>query len=156
VTTLKLVRLGDVDPADIITLMNHPGVRRHMPLSGDRFGPVECAEFVAAKEAMWDTHGYGPWAFVIDGAFAGWGGLQPEDGDVDLGLVLHPAYWGHGKMIYERVIAWAFDDMGMESVTILLPPTRGGAHAIRRLGFAPDGETTLSGEQFLRYRLRRV
>jgi RimJ/RimL family protein N-acetyltransferase len=156
VTTLKLVRLRDVGAADIIALMNHPGVRRHMPLSSDRFGPAECAEFVAAKEAMWEEHGYGPWAFLIDSAFAGWGGLQPEDGDADLGLVLHPAYWGHGKMIYERVIAWAFDDLGLESVTILLPPTRGGAHAIRRLGFVPDGETTLSGERFLRYRLRRV
>ena len=25
-----------------------------------------------------------PWAFLLDGKFAGWGGLQPEEGDADL------------------------------------------------------------------------
>jgi [ribosomal protein S5]-alanine N-acetyltransferase len=153
--TLELARLSEIDPADIIALMNHPGVRRHMPLSQDGFGPADCASFVAAKQAMWDEHGYGPWAFLIDGAFAGWGGLQPEGDDADLGLVLHPAYWGYGKMIFDRIMAWAFDEMSFDSVTILLPPSRGSARATRRLGFAPDGEITLGGELFLRYRLRR-
>lgn len=32
--------------------------------------------------------------FFVDGQFAGWGGLQQEDGDADLALVLHPDYWG--------------------------------------------------------------
>jgi hypothetical protein len=40
---------------------------------------------------------HGPWAFIVDGKFAGWGGLQPEEGDADLELVLHPDYWATEK-----------------------------------------------------------
>jgi len=32
-------------------------------------------EWIAGKEKLWAEHGYGPWAFLIDGKFAGWGGL---------------------------------------------------------------------------------
>ena len=46
---------------------------------------------------MWDEHGYGPWAFIINGEFAGWGGLQPEQGEADFALVLHPDFWGWEK-----------------------------------------------------------
>src|SRR5687768_4532632 len=96
-------RLSEIEPADIIALMSDPRVRRHMPLARGDFGPAECARFVAAKERLWAEHGYGPWAFVIDGEFAGWGGLQPEGDEVDLGLVLRPGYWGAGRLLYERI-----------------------------------------------------
>jgi GNAT superfamily N-acetyltransferase len=152
---LRLVRLSEIEPAEIIELMSHRLVRRHMPLAEGDFGAEQCAAFVAAKEGQWRDHGYGPWAFLIDGVFAGWGGLQPEeDGEVDLGMVLHPRYWGHGRAIYERVLDHAFGTMGFGSVVVHLPPTRGAAHGILRLGFRHDGETTIWNKRFLRYRLR--
>ena len=150
---LRLARLGEVHPADIIELMNHPSVRRHMPLADGPFAAAECAEFIAGKDGIWRDHGYGPWAFVVDGAFAGWGGLQPEDGEPDLALVLHPRFWGHGRAVYERVLDEAFGTFGFDSVTVLLPPTRGAAHGLVRLGFRRDGETVVAGERFLRFRL---
>ena len=56
---------------------------------------------------------------------------------------------------FVRITAWGFGELGLPSVTILLPPTRGRAHAVRRLGFVPDGETEYDGQRFLRYRLHR-
>lgn len=152
---IQLKRLSDVDPADIIALMNDPRVRRQMPLTSDQFSAADCAGFVAAKERLWAEHGYGPWAFVVDGRFAGWGGLQPEDGDADLALVLHPQYWGMGKRIYDEIIRRAFGEMGFESVTILFPPSRTRIKGIFRLGFRPDGAVEIGGERFIRYRLHR-
>ena len=67
-------------------------------------------------------HGYGPWAFLVDNKFAGWGGLQYENGDADLALVLHPQYWGFSKKIFNEIIRRAFNEMWMESITILFPP----------------------------------
>lgn len=148
-------RLTDVSAADIIDLMSHPLVRRQMPLSRDNFGPRECEAFVAAKERLWSEHGYGPWAFLIDGRFAGWGGLQPENGEADLGLVLHPDYWGAGRALYDAIMARAFGEMGFESVTVLLPPTRTRVGALRRLGFRRDGALTIENQRFIRYRLTR-
>lgn len=48
----------------------------------------------------------------------------------------------------------AFGDMGLESVTILFPPTRTRVKGILRLGFKPDGEVEMAGERFIRFRLR--
>jgi hypothetical protein len=47
----------------------------------------------------------------------------------------------------------AFSTFGFDSVVILLPPTRGGAHGIMQLGFRHDGVIDISGKRFLRYRL---
>lgn len=96
-----------------------------------RFGPEECERFLAAKERLWQEHGYGPWAFVIDGEFAGWGGIQPEGGD-----------------------AHAFGELGFHSVIALLPPSRTRIRAVLKLGFRTDGDTTIAGERFIRCRLQ--
>lgn len=149
-------RLGEVEDSQIIELMNHPLVRRRMPLSRDRFGKRDCDEFVAAKERMWSEHGYGPWAIVVDGQFVGWGGLQPENGEADLGLVLHPNYWGIGRTLYYEIIDRAFDEMGFETVTVLLPPARRRVRGLLRLGFEEDGELMVGGQRFTRYRLAKA
>lgn len=150
---LEFRHLNEINCTEIIALNTNLLVRRHMPLANDKFGETECLEWLSGKEKQWEQHGYGPWAFVVDGKFAGWGGLQFESGDADLGLVLHPYYWGMGKSIYDEIIKRAFGEMGFKSVTILLPPTRTHVRAILRLGFQLDGEVELHGERFIRYRL---
>lgn len=151
---LEFSRLGDVDCSEYVALNTHPLVRRQMPLTTDDFDEEACREWIRGKERMWEEHGFGPWAFIVDGKFAGWGGLQPEEGEADLGVVLHPDYWGAGRMIYEEIIRRAFGEMGFESVIILFPPTRTRIKGILRLGFKPDGEMEIGGERFIRYRLR--
>lgn len=150
---LEFKRMSEVDNAEYIALNLNPLVRRQMPLTDDNFGEKDCQEWVASKEKQWDEHGYGPWAFIIDDKFAGWGGLQYENGDADLGLVLHPDYWGTGKVIYEEIIKRAFGEMKLESITILFPPTRTRIKGVLRLGFQEDGEVEIEGERFIRYRL---
>ncbi len=150
----QLVRLSDIDVADIIALHTDAQVIRHMPLAGGAFGEAECTAWVAEKERQWAIHGYGPWAFLVDGRFAGWGGLQREDGDADLALVLFPAYWGHGSAICREIIKRAFGEMGLASVTALLPVSRVRTRGMRRLGFEAEGEVSLARETFIRYRLR--
>jgi len=150
---LEFKHLREIPCADIIALNTHPLVRRQMPLSDDHFDEEECRKWVEGKEAQWEEHGYGPWAFLVDGIFAGWGGFQHENGDADLGLVLHPDYWGAGRTIYEELMRRGFGEMGFPSVTILLPPSRRRIRGILKLGFLPDGEVELYGERFIRHRL---
>lgn len=150
---LEFKRMSEIDRAEYIALNTNPLVMKQMPLSSSDFDDEACKAWIEGKEKIWEEHGYGPWAFVIDGRFVGWGGLQPEEGDADLGLVLHPDYWGYGKVIYEEIIRRAFGEMGLDSVTILFPPTRTRIKGIFRLGFQPDGEVDVAGERFIRYRL---
>ncbi|MDC8003918.1 GNAT family N-acetyltransferase [Aureisphaera galaxeae] len=150
---IEFIRLTEVEKSDIMELMNDPLVRRQMPLLQGDFTKDNCEAFVAAKEQLWAEHGYGPWAFMIKDQFAGWGGLQPEDGEVDLALVLHPDHWGTGKMLYREIIRRAFEEMGLPSVTVLFPPSRTRIKGFLRLGFKEDKEIMVGKELFIRYRL---
>jgi RimJ/RimL family protein N-acetyltransferase len=149
-------RLDDVSPDVIIELMNDPDVRRHLPLARGHFGMPEYARFIAAKERIWHENGYGPWAFVLNDEFVGWGGIQPEGDDVDLGLVLRKIFWGAGQILYRRFLDYAFGELGVDSVITLLPPSRTRVAGMRRLGFREDGEVMIEGELFIRYRLTRA
>lgn len=149
---ISLARLTAVAPAALIRLMNDPAVRRHLPLARGVFDRAACDRFVAEKEAIWAEHGYGPYGFLRNNEFVGWGGLQPEGGEVDLGLVLDPRFWGSGRALYEHFLAEAFDRLRVPSVTVLLPPSRVRVSGLRRLGFVGDGELLLGGERFLRFR----
>lgn len=150
---LEFKRLTEVEPQDIISLNNHPEVLRQMPLGSPDFDEVKAKEWVKQKDAQWAQHGYGPWAFFIDHQFAGWGGLQYEEGDADLALVLHPHFWGSGKAIYEEIVKRAFTTMRLDSITILLPHSRTRIKGVGRLGFQPDGEVEFDGVCFQRFRL---
>jgi RimJ/RimL family protein N-acetyltransferase len=152
---ITLTNLSDIDPQEIVALLTHPLVRRHMPLAGAEMSLDEARAWAAGKDQQWVENGYGPWAFVVDDEFVGWGGLQKEGGEPDLGLVLHPDHWGKGRAIAEEIIRRAFGELGFESVTILLPPSRTRVKGVLRLGFVPDGEVDIDGERFVRYRLWR-
>lgn len=152
---LEFKKIAKIHKPEIINLMNNALVRRQMPLLKGYFGEEECEKFIDAKEGLWTKFGYGPWVFFVDGIFAGWGGLQPENGEADLALVLHPKYWGQGKKIYGEIIERAFGEMGLDSVTVLLPQTRTRVRALYRLGFQKDGSLEIHGECFKRYRLEK-
>jgi RimJ/RimL family protein N-acetyltransferase len=151
--SLEFKQLKEAPTTAIIDLMNNPLVRRQMPLLKGEFTEAHCKAFIKTKEQLWLKDGYGPWAFFVEGNFAGWGGLQNEDGEADLALVLHPRYWGLGKKIYQKVIEKAFGEMKLPSLTILFPPTRTRVSAILRLGFKAEGEQFINNQRFIRYRL---
>jgi RimJ/RimL family protein N-acetyltransferase len=146
-------RLSEVDPALLIAQMNNPLVRSHMPLAGPEFDEARCARWVAAKEQQWTENGLGPWAFFIDGAYAGWGGFQLEDFGWDLGLVLNPGVFGAGPSIARKLVDFARNDPRIDVVYCLLPPSRKHFGALRRFGAVPDGTFDHDGQRFLKFRL---
>ena len=152
---IQFQRLTEIKHDDIIALMNNPLVRRQMPLLKGNFDKEACIAFIKAKEELWDKHGYGPWAFIINNKFAGWGGLQPEYGEADLALVLHPDYWGKGKTLFQLIMVRAFDEMDIPSITVFFPSSRTRIQGIVQLGFVRDGELMIQNTQFLRYRLTK-
>jgi RimJ/RimL family protein N-acetyltransferase len=153
---IEFVRLAQVPTADLISLMTHPRLRKHMPLLGLDFDETACLRFVRQKEEAWRVHGYGVWAFYIDGRFVGWGGLQDENGDPDLALVLHPEHWGKGKVLYGEIVRRAFGEMGFDHITALLPLSRRNPSVLERLGFQKDGQVEIGGQPFSRLKLARA
>ncbi|MEZ4945671.1 MAG: GNAT family N-acetyltransferase [Cyclobacteriaceae bacterium] len=150
---VKLVRLTEIERSELIELMNNQTVRRQMPLFNGEFSASDYEKFITSKEQLWAKYGYGPWAFVVGNRFAGWGGLQPEQGEADLALVLHPDFWGLGKQLFKIIIRKAFTEMELNSITVLFPPTRSNVSALFRLGFQKDSELIINDHRFIRYRL---
>jgi hypothetical protein len=151
--TIEFKRLPEIEKSEIIDLMNNELIRKQMPLFTGDFDNRICEKFIASKELLWTEHGYGPWAFIINDKFAGWGGLQPENGEADLALVLHPNYWGKGKYIYKKIIEQAFGVMELKSITILFPPSRTRVQELLRLGFKKEENFKIDGIEFIKYRL---
>jgi len=101
---IDLVRLTEVPLDAVVALLNEPRNTRHMPLSTP-FTPDTAREWVQAKDGQWVSNGYGPWAVLVEGDLAGWGGFQREPNGADFALVLFPRYWGHGAAITRNVLA---------------------------------------------------
>ncbi|MEI5584217.1 MULTISPECIES: GNAT family N-acetyltransferase [unclassified Agromyces] len=152
---VSFVRLTEIPTDEVAALLNEPRNARHMPLVGEPFTRDAAVEWVAAKDAQWATNGYGPWAILLDGEFAGWGGFQAEPDGADLGLVLHPRFWGRGADIARRAIDAGFHELGLDAVLVSLPHSRRPAAVLARWGFVPDGEAVYDGIGFGRYRLSR-
>lgn len=152
---IGFVRLTDVPLAEVLALLNEPRNHRHMPLSG-AFTLEAAAGWVDAKDAQWDEHGYGPWAVLVDGTFAGWGGFQREESGADFALVLRPTFWGSGLAIALAALDRGFTELGLDTVVIALPKSRNPTRVVARLGFVPDGEVEYGGVVFLQFRLARA
>lgn len=153
VRRLQFKRLSEVRKSDIIELMNNQKVTRQMPLLIHEFSDAKCEKFIASKEEHWNKYSFGLWGFVIDEHFFGWGGLQMENDEPDLALVLHPDYWGMGKQIFQLIIDRAFNELKLNTITILLPVSRTKINGVLRLGFRKEAETTISNHRFNRFRL---
>ena len=151
---IELVRLTDVPVELVVDLLNEPRNGRHMPLASS-FTVESAAEWVASKNAQWSIHGYGPWAVLVDGTFAGWGGFQREENGADFALVLAPAYWGHGSDVTRAALDRGFGELGLDFVLIALPYSRSPDRAVRRFGFVADGDVSYAGATFRQYRLAR-
>lgn len=145
--------LSSVDKKLIIELFNDPLVKRHMPLASEHFNELHYQEFIKAKEKIWQEHGFGPQAYFVDGQFIGWAGIQPDDKDFELALVLSPKFWGYGRYIYHELIKQAFETLNLKSVTILFPPSRTRIKWIFKAGFVEEESVEIEGKTFIRYRL---
>lgn len=152
---LEFVPFSSISGATWLTVLNNPEVHRHMPLAGKVFTEAEAVDWATGKDRQWVENGYGPWAIRIDGIFAGWGGFQKEGDEADLGLVLLPAFWGVGHALHRALIDRGFGELGLTSVSILLPPSRTRLTALARLGYHPAGDIEYDGHRFLKFRLGR-
>ncbi|MFM7189071.1 MAG: GNAT family N-acetyltransferase [Armatimonadota bacterium] len=135
----------------VIAQMNDVGVRRHLPLATGVFDDAAYEGFISGKEALWREYGYGPWAFFIDDHYAGWGGLQPEDGEAELAPVLCPWAFGNGRMIAESVIDWGFRECSLSRILIYLPESRFVERYLHRKSCIRKDCVTFEGIVFTRH-----
>ena len=151
--TLEFIPMSQISITDWLELLNHPLVKRHMPLATEDFTASSCQSWIEGKEQLWQSHGYGPRAILHQGEFVGWGGFQPDGDDADLGLVLHPKHWGLGIPIFKAFLRQGFETHHFRTVVIALPESRTRTRALARIGFQKDGDFHAGDVLFHRWRL---
>ena len=151
--TLEFIPMSQIPIPDWLELLNHPLVKRHMPLATEDFTASSCQSWIEGKERLWQSHGYGPRAILHRGEFVGWGGFQPDGDDADLGLVLHPKHWGLGIPIFKDFLRQGFETHRFRSIVIALPESRTRTRALSRIGFQKDGDFHAGDVLFHRWRL---
>lgn len=157
-TTFERIPLDQIAPEDVMALHNRADVRRHLPLAPVSFERSHYQLWLADKQQQWNEHGYGPWAFLLNHRFVGWGGLQPEhhpDGrrEADLALILTPDTHGLGRALVSLFLAEAFTDLQLEAVTLLLPFSRPLSRLLMKQGFVQDRDVRIGAVAFRCYRL---
>ncbi len=152
-TEITFARLTEVPITEILNHMSDPRVAEHMPLLKGAWDIDAATNFVAQKEACWHRDGLGHWAILSSGRYVGWGGLQKEGKEWDLGLVLKPDDFGLGPKITRKLVEFARAHGGISQVTFLLPPTRKNLAALGRLGAKFIEEVEYDGAAFKKFRL---
>ncbi len=121
-TTRVVVR--NLEAADLDALhaiCSAPEVMRYL----DDFVPYTREKSAAAIEnAMqsYETHGFGPWAFVSKAAraFLGFGGIEmlPGRSAPEISYILAPRYWGVGLAgeVAAALVAHAFEAIGLDTL----------------------------------------
>lgn len=151
---ISFASLSSIDPGELRTLLNDPQVLRHMPLADpEPMSSDEVRDWVMGKEAITQQHGFGPQAILVEGNFAGWGGIEPDGGGASISLVLFPAYWGRGHKVLDILLEEAFGRRGLPYVLVEFPPSRSRVRGLLHLGFREVGERMIGGERFVVYRL---
>jgi Acetyltransferase (GNAT) domain len=154
VAVIAFAPLSSIDPREMLALLTDPRVLRHLPLAGpEPMRPDEVSPWVAGKEAITKEHGYGPKAILIDGTFAGWGGLVPDEDGVDIALVLLPAFWGWGLRVLKILLGEAFGQLRLPYVLVHFPPSRTRIRGLLSLGFRRVGEEIVEAQRWVVYRL---
>ena len=151
---IKLEPLVLAKSEELVMLLNDPRVTRHMPLA-----EVVDLEWVdnwkTQKSSSWDSPDKGPWSVSINGKFAGWAGLQPDDGDTtELAVVLHQWAWGHGKTIIDKVLeTWGAFPESKKKIFVYFPSSRKAESFAGRIGISYSGTGEFNGIKFERFEL---
>ncbi len=119
---------------------------------------------LAADEAHWERHGFGPWALseMDGGSFVGRGGMQWTSLDgrrvVELPWAIASAHWNRGFATEAAAAAleWAREREMEEAIALVTPDNDASRRVAEKVGLREDGQTIHAGLPHLVYRLALV
>lgn len=136
---LRPLTIADVD--EVVAMHATPEVMQSMHGSFKRPRAIERLE---RNEREWQERGHGQVAIVerATGRFVGRSGLKywPQFDEVEVGWVLHPAFWGHGFATEagRACIDWGLGSLHVPYLTAMIEPTNTRSLRVaERLGMRP-------------------
>ena len=103
--TIEYISLQDIDRQALLTILNKETLRKHL-VAHNAFDDALLDEWIAGKVSVDATEGCRVRGILIDGAVAGWCGIQFENQAYELAIVLDEACWGAGVSVFKDMMAF--------------------------------------------------
>lgn len=142
--------LNQVDPDQLLSLLNKERVRSHL-MKHQLYGRESLLLWLNDKIKMDSTPGCRIRAVVVDKRCVGWCGIQYDNGDYEIAVVLDDSHWGLGRKIFRDLIAWA-KELGHQTVSIHFFHTRPEYKFLRKIAQSVH-ESQIMDNKFTTYRL---
>jgi len=147
---IEYVRLDEVDPAGLATLLNRKKIREHL-IDHRLFTVDTVKQWVRKKLEEGALPGCTVRAILADHQLAGWCGLQLAENKYEIAIVIDESHWGLGVRIFHDVMGWA-RDLGHEEVLIHLLHTRPEYRFLRKIA-KNVYKSEILGNEFTTYEL---
>ena len=158
--TLRPLLPGDAETLHHI--YQSEGVLRYFP--NPLPPPLEIVQrFVTGQQAHWETHGYGDWGILPEGAqtIIGWVGMQylPELNETEVGFLLDRPYWGKGYATEaaQASVCFGFKHFSLDHIIALVHSENlASQRVIEKCGMTYIETISLWGIELMRYRIERL
>ena len=118
----KYEKINDINPDDFISVLNDEKIRNHL-VAHDFFDSVTIREWVKEKTKHDNMSGCRIRAIIVDSKLAGWCGIQKDNENYEIAMVISKKYWGLGTLVFRDLRSWA-KELGHNEVTVHLLETR--------------------------------
>lgn len=147
---ISYLSFREVEPEDLIGVLNEDSLRVHL-IDHPYFNANSIREWIEDKLDTDAKPGCRVRVVTVDGAIAGWCGIQPDDEGFELAIVISQAHWGVGLSIFKTLMSWA-SELGHEEVLFHLLDSRREYKALTKMATKVK-QTELLGRQFTTYYL---
>ncbi|WP_101757973.1 GNAT family N-acetyltransferase [Oceanicoccus sp. KOV_DT_Chl] len=148
---IEYIEFEDINCLELIDILNQEKVREHL-VSHEIFDEVLLEEWVKGKVQVNLQRGCRVKGIKLDGAVAGWCGIQFENGSYELAIVLGAKYWGLGISVFRDVMRWA-SELGHTEVVLHLFNTRPEYRFLKKIA-SRVYESKMFGQRYISYELR--
>ncbi|WDE08572.1 N-acetyltransferase [Thalassomonas viridans] len=145
---IKFISFNQVAPEDFLAIANENALRKHL-IEHEKFTSVSIKKWINEKLEIESLEGCRIRAIYIDGALAGWCGIQPDDKGFELAIVISQKFWGSGLSIFKTLMNWA-KELDHKEVLFHLLETRPEYKALNKIATKVH-KTELLGRCFTTY-----
>lgn len=151
--TIEYIKLEEVNSDDFIPLLNNQKNRVHL-LEHEFFDADTVKLWIESKLKMNSTFGCKVRAIMVENQLAGWCGIQLEDGQYEIAIVIDDKFWGIGKRVFKEIMLWA-KSLGHSELLIHFLHTRPRYKFLQGMS-KKVYESELYGKKFTTYELEVV
>lgn len=147
---IEYVKLNEVALTDFVSLLNKQKIREHL-IDHPLFDIVNAKAWIEAKLQVDCSPGCKVRAILVNKHLAGWCGIQIQDGQYEIAVIIDDKYWGLGVKIFREMMIWA-KNLGHKSIFIHFHHTRPEYRFLRKIS-KNVYESKLLGSKFTSYEL---